>query len=230
MELKAERARFQTREMLTVRSNKTFLASLILVIALQSAFARAEAGIPNWIKLTVGASGYFGVGFPGRPPACRTFEKYVAWLESSYPEKGQVCPTVRGGERVTILGWRLHSSGAGMSVPVVHVQFDHSVQSVWSSFVSPVVPVGAMVVITGVTCSQEAYRVHANMSSAAQLLSACTAVVLSQQISSVANTLLIRFRGSGRTIKTSAVTAFVPGLLYPNGYPRYSLSRFTTGS
>jgi hypothetical protein len=209
-----------------MRSLHAFIA---LTVVTASAALGAQANVPDWMKLREGRTAYFGVGFPGPVPACPTFDRYVTWLRSAKTRKAEPCPTALGGQRVTVLDWRMYSLGPGLVAPITHVRLAHGAESAWTLSVSPVVPPGAVVVITGGACSAEAARIHMEISSSTAWLSACRALVVRQLISPSQDTLLVRFVRSGMSARINAAEAALPGPLYPNGFPRYPVSDFADG-
>ena len=196
------------------------------MLAFLSATQAATQDVPDWMKLREGRSAYFGVGFAGPVPACPTFDRYVTWLRSVKARKAEPCPTTLGGQRVTVLNWKMYSLGPGLVAPIVHVQLARGAESAWTGLVSPVVPPGAVVATTGNLCSAEAARLHTKISSSAAWLSACRAVVVRQLISSSKNTLIVRLLRSGTTARIDAGEATLPSPLYPNGFARYPVSDF----
>ena len=63
-----------------------------------------------------------GCFHPGRVPVRPTFERYVERLSSAKNTRGATCPTAQGGQRVTIIGWRINSLGPQVVVPIVNVR------------------------------------------------------------------------------------------------------------
>jgi hypothetical protein len=198
---------------------------LVLIVSLTSA-THAASDVPDWIKLKTGRVAYFGIGYPGLAPACPTFDRYVEWLKSSQQRRAGMCPTAQGGQKVTIVDWKMHALGPGLIAPIVHVRFARAPSFAWTLAVDPVVPAGAVVAITGGDCTNEVDRTHADASSAAKTLSACRASVVQQSVSSTRNTLLVRFLRSGTLNRVPANSAVLPTALFPNGLPRYDVAHF----
>ena len=208
------------------RTNTT-LAFIALTMVTVSVASGDQAKVPDWIKLRVGQAAYFGVGYVGPVPACPTLERYTTWLKSSPEQRAlEPCPSSYGGQRVTVLAWKIQPLGVGLVAPVVHVRFAHGTGSAWTLLAAPAVPSGTIVTITGSDCSAEVARDHADASSLPQTLSACRAGVVKQVVSRSHNTLLVRFVRSGRTVSTATAGAFLPNGFFSNGHPRYSLESF----
>lgn len=209
---------------------RSVLALIALTSITPSIACSAQAVVPDWMELNQGETAYFGVGFPGEAaPACPTFDRYIMWLTSVKARTSEPCPTAHAGQRVTVLGWKMHSLGPGLVAPIVHVRFARSPGSAWTLAVNPVVPPGAAVVVSGIDCSAEAARVHVRISSSGAWLSACRAVVVKQVVSSSQDLLVVRFLRSGTTVRIGAGKAVLPRPLYPNGFPRYPVSDFANG-
>ena len=209
---------------------RSVLALIALTSITSSIASGAQAGVPDWMELNQGETAYFGVGFPGKAaPACPTFDRYITWLRSVKARTSEPCPTAHGGQRVTVLGWKMYSLGPGFVAPIVHVRFAHGAGSAWTLAVNPVVPSGAVVVVDGNDCSGEAARVHVHISSSGAWLSACRAVVVKQAVSSSQDLLVVRFLRSGSSVRIGASNAVLPRPLYPNGFPRYPVSDFANG-
>ena len=202
------------------------LAAIALAMITTTLASGAQAQLPNWIKLREGEAAYFGVGSGTAAAACPTFDRYVEWLKTEKARKSELCPTMRGGQRVTVLGWRNCTVGANFVELIVHVRFAHGEGSAWTLGANPVVPTGVPVAVMGSACEAEAARVHARLSSVGAWLSSCRAVVVRQLVSSAQDTLVVRFLRSGVTVRIQAGVAVLPSPLYPNGYPRYALERF----
>lgn len=196
------------------------------VVAGQVSASGPQAGIPIWMELKQGQDAYLGVAYSGRVPVCATFELYVERLSSAKNTRGAACPTAQGGQRVTIIGWRMYSLGPHVAVPIVNVRLTDGPEAAWTAEVAPVVPIGTVVVVGDGDCSTEAARTRHALSSLAETLSRCRAIVKGQVVSGKSNIVVVKFLSSGDTIRTVAGAALIPGVSFPNGVPRYDLAHF----
>jgi hypothetical protein len=201
-------------------------ATLIMLTVMTVAASGSQADIPRWMKLKQGRDAYLGVAYSGRVPVCPTFELYVERLSSAKNTRGATCPTTQGGQRVTIVGWRMYSLGPHLVVPIVNVRLTVGPKGSWTAAVTPVVPIGVAVLVGGSDCSSEAARTHHVIANLSETLLNCRAIVKRQVVSGKSNTLIVKFLGSGDTIKTLADAVFLPGVSFSNGYPRYDLGHF----
>ena len=201
--------------------------TLTMLAAISTVAASApQAEIPIWMQLKQGQDAYLGVAHSGRVFVCPTFEHYVERFSPAKNTSGATCPTTQGGQRVKIIGWRMYALGPHLVVPIVKLRLREAPEAVWTAAVSPVVPIGTVVVVGDGACSAEAARAHRTLSNLSETLSTCRGIVKEQVVSDTSNTLIVKFVNSGDTTGTEAGAAFLPEVSFPNGYPRYDLGHF----
>ncbi len=205
-----------------------YAKNVLAIIAVSGSAActasAAQARLPDWLILRVGQSAYFSPGDGMQTVVCPTFERVVRFFNSPKSLTSPKCPLLpKSGERVTVLGWKMYAEARNWFQPIVHVRFPDGSASAWVGIggLTPVVPRGTVVLVTGSDCSDEATRLHTHVSSLAAWFSACTGVVIKQLASRSDNLLVVRFNRTGTVIRTMSTGVWYPNITAPNGTPRY---------
>jgi len=207
---------------------RAFLAVAVFAMATGSNPSDDFSKVPTWLELRHGALGYFGIGSSGTAPLCPTLQNYLALLHTPRPSVASPCSIEHGGQQVTALDWKAQHRGR-VDAPVIRVQFRSRGISGWTSIVSPQVPQGVTVLISGVPCGKEAELFHATITESSMWLKYCKAKVIRQVVSMKTDTLVVRL-GSGTVVDVDALTTSLPNQLLENGLPRYVVGQFVAPS
>lgn len=208
------------------RYTKSVLAIIAMTGCAAGAAPTRRARVPGWLKLRVGQSAYFYPGDGARAVTCPSFDAVVRFINAPKSLTSPKCPLLpRAGQLVTVLGWKMYRVARNWLVPIVHVRFPGGVSTAWVMYagLTPVVPHGITVVITGNDCSAEAARLHMDISTLAGTLRVCTGVVVKQLATSSENLLVVRFVHTEAVIRIIPDSALYPNITAQNGMPKYSV-------
>ena len=82
--------------------------------------------------------------------------------------------------------------GPHVAVPIVNVRLTDGPEAAWTAEVAPVVLIGTVVVVGDGDCSTEAARTRHALSSLAETLSRCRAIVKGQVVSGKSNIVVVK--------------------------------------